>query len=218
MICLRRDITVKCLMVSRGTVRAVRLKTRGSGVAPDLRQPATAPELLAAARRRFLRAERFSVEDLAAELGISRATAYRWAGNAEQVAGHVVASLAEDTFRRAVREARGRGATRVVDVIARGMRYIATSEPYRAFVERDPQRALRIVASKDGPVQRRTIALHEELLEEEVRRGALRLPVDAHTMAYALVRVVESFLYADAVAGEQVDLEKAVAILKLMLR
>ena len=46
----------------------------------------------------------------------------------------------------------------------------------------------------------------------------LRLPVDAHTMAYALVRVVESFLYADAVAGEQVDLEKAVAILKLMLR
>ena len=117
-----------------------------------------------------------------------------------------------------IREARGRGATRVVDVIARGMRYIATSEPYRAFVERDPQRALRIVASKDGPVQRRTIALHEELLEEEVRRGALRLPVDAHTMAYALVRVVESFLYADAVAGEQVDLEKAVAILKLMLR
>jgi AcrR family transcriptional regulator len=158
------------------------------------------------------------VEDLAAELGISRATAYRWAGNAEEVAGRVVASLAEDTFRRAVREGRGRGAGRVVDVIARGMRYIATSEPYRAFVERDPQRALRIVASKDGPVQRRTIALHEELLEEEVRRGALRLPVDAHTMAYALVRVVESFLYADAVAGEKVDLEKAVDILKLMLR
>src|SRR5437879_11404863 len=90
-------------MVSRGTVRAVRLKTRGSGVAPHLRQPATAPELLAAARRRFLRAERFSVEDLAAELGISRATAYRWAGNAEQVAGHVVASLAEDTDRKSTR-------------------------------------------------------------------------------------------------------------------
>ena len=58
----------------------------------------------------------------------------------------------------------------------------------------------------------------QELLEEEVRRGALRLPVDAHTMAYALVRVVESFLYADAVAGEKLDLEKAVDILKLMLR
>jgi hypothetical protein len=49
---------------------------------------------------------------------------------------------------------------------------------------------------KDGPVQQRTIAMHEELLAE----------------------VVESFLYADAIAGETLELEKAVAILKLMLR
>ena len=98
------------------------------------------------------------------------------------------------------------------------MRYVATSEAYRAFVERDPQKALRIVASKDGPVQQRTIALHEELLAEEVRRGALTLPVDAHTMAYALVRIVESFLYAYAIAGETPDLEKAVDIMKLLLR
>ena len=37
-------------------------------------------------------------------------------------------------------------------------------------------------------------------------------------MAYALVRVVESFLYADAIAGETPDIDKAVEILKLMLR
>ena len=186
---------------------------------PPARQPPPAAEdLLALARRRFLRGERFGVEELAAELGVSRATAYRWAGNAEQLAGTVIASLAEDTFRRALREVRGRGAARVVGVMARGMRYIATSDAYRAFVARDPQRALRLVASKDGPVQQRKIALHQELLAEEIRRGALRLPVDTHTMAYALVRIVESFLYADAIAGEQPDLEKAVEILKLMLR
>jgi AcrR family transcriptional regulator len=180
--------------------------------------PPTAEHLHHLARRRFLGSERVSVEDLAAELGVSRATAYRWAGNADELAGRVIASLAEATFRRAVREARGRGAARVVDVMARGMRYIATSRAYRAFLDRDPQKVLRIVASKDGPVQQRTIALHQELLEEEVRSGALRLPVDAHSMAYALVRIVESFLYADAIAGERPDLEKAVEILKLMLR
>jgi AcrR family transcriptional regulator len=162
--------------------------------------------------------EHVSVEELAAELGISRATAYRWAGNAEQLAGEVIAGLAEATFRRALGEARGRGAARIVDVMARGMRYVAASKAYRTFLELDPQRALRIVASKEGPVQQRTIALHQALLEEEVRRGALELPVDAHTMAYALVRVVESFLYADAIAGEKPNLEKAVEILKLMLR
>jgi len=67
-------------------------------------------------------------------------------------------------------------------------------------------------------VQSRTIALNQQLIEEEVRSGALSLPVDAHTMAYALVRIGESFLYADAIAGEKPDLDKAVEILKLMLR
>jgi AcrR family transcriptional regulator len=185
---------------------------------PKLRPVATEADLRALARRRFLSGERLSVEDLASELGISRATAYRWAGNAEALAGEVIASLVDDTFRRALREARGRGAARVIDVTARGMHYIATSAPYRAFLERDPQRALRIVASKDGPVQARTIVLHQALLEEEIRRGALHFPVDAHTVAYALVRIVESFLYADMIVGEKPDLEKAIEIVKLMLR
>ena len=207
---------VNRLTMSRGSAGAAQERVRRP---LRVRQPPpAAADLLALARRRFLRGERFGVEELAAELGVSRATAYRWAGNAELLAGTVIASLAEDTFRRALREVRGRGAARVVGVMARGMRYIATSDAYRAFVARDPQRALRLVASKDGPVQQRTIALHEELLAEEIRRGALRLPVDAHTMAYALVRIVESFLYADAIAGEQPDLDKAVDILKLMLR
>ncbi len=49
-------------------------------------------------------------------------------------------------------------------------------------------------------------------------RGALTLPVDVHTMAYALVRIAEWFLYADAIAGERPDLEKAEEILRLVLR
>jgi AcrR family transcriptional regulator len=190
---------------------------RRQGVS-TLRPVATEADLRALARRRFLAGQRLSLEELAAELGISRATAYRWAGNAEQLAGEVIASLVDSTHRLALSEARGRGAARVIDVLTRGMRYIAASAPYRAFLERDPQKALRIVASKEGPVQARTIARNQELLEEEIRRGALELPVDAHTMAYALVRLVESFLYAEMIAGEAPDLEKATEILKLMLR
>jgi uncharacterized protein (DUF1697 family) len=183
-----------------------------------LRPVATASDLRALARRRFLAGERLSLEELSADLGISRATAYRWAGNVELLAGEVIASIVRDTHERAVREAKGRGTERVVDVFARGLRYIASSAPYRAFLERDPQKALRIVASKEAPVQAQTIALNQQLLEEEIASGALRLPVDAHTMAYALVRIAESFLYADMIAGEKPDLDKAVEIVKLMLR
>ena len=146
-----------------------------------IRRPRTAPRAaapvasgadgLALARRRFLGGERLSPERLAGELGISRATAYRRFGNAEQLAGEVIARLAEDTFQRTVREARGRGADRVVDHLARGMRYIASNRAYRAFLERDPEKALWIVTSKAGPVQARVIALNEAIARGGDRAG-----------------------------------------------
>ncbi len=156
--------------------------------------------------------------DLAREIGVSRATAYRWAGNADRLTGMVVAELAEATFRRAVAEAEGHGADRVVDAMRRGMRYIVGSRPYRRFLERDPQSALRLAASKEGPSQARMVALHQELLGEETARGRLSLPVASHTMAYALVRTAESFMYADLIAGEKPDLDAATRILRLLLR
>jgi len=193
-------------------------KRRGPRSISRLRALPTAADLLGLATRRFLKGRRVRVEELAAELGVSRATAYRWVGNNEQLIGSVIASLGLEVYQEALRGARGRGAARVVEMMAHGMRIIAESPAYRAFLERDPERALRIVASKAGPAQASTIALHQQLLEEEIRAGNLQLPVDAHTMAYALVRIAESFLYADLIAGEKPDIAKAVEIVKLMLR
>jgi AcrR family transcriptional regulator len=189
-----------------------------AGSAAAVRRPATKDDLFDLARRMFLAGERLSVEDLAQELGLSRATAYRWAGNADELTGKVIAGLAAAVFYRTSRDAKGKGAARVVDAMSRGMRLIASGRGYRHYLARDPERALRIVASKDGPVQGQTIALVQGLLEEEASAGRLKLPVDPHTMAYALVRIVESFLYADAIAGEALDLDKAEEIIKLMLR
>jgi AcrR family transcriptional regulator len=179
----------------------------------------TAQDLFALARRRFLRMEPLDIQGLADELGVSRATAYRWAGNVDELTARVIASLVEDTFRLVRTQARGRGVERLIDIHRRGTRYMATSKPYRAWIEStDPQTVLRIVASKEFPVQATTIRLWEEILEAEVKKGTLKLPIDAHTMAYATVRVVESFLYADIIAGEEPDLDSPIEIFKLLVR
>ena len=82
---------------------------------------------------------------------------------------------------------------------------------------RHPEQALRIVASKDGQVQGRIITNLETLLDQEVEAGHLFLPVTSATMAYALTRIVESFLYSDLIIGEAPELDDAAKILSLML-
>lgn len=179
----------------------------------------TAADLFRLARRRFLHGEEVEIQGLADELRVSRATAYRWAGNADTLVGRIIASLAQDTFDRANRDAQGRGYARLVDLHRRGTRAIAMSKPYRAWIAReDPERVLRIVASKHHPAQATTIACWERTLRDEAARGVIDLPLDAHTMAYAIVRLGESFLYADLIAGEEPDVDSAVETFKLLVR
>jgi hypothetical protein len=174
--------------------------------------------LVASARRRFLNGERIDIASLGAEHGLSRATAYRRLGNYEALVGEVLGTLVTDTFRTCEAEARVRGAGRVVDVVGRFLRYLAGCEPYRAFLERDPQQALRIVTTSATGVQRRVVGLVQDLLETEAARSDLVLPLDAHVLAYSIVRIMESFLYADIIAGEKPDIDRAVDLVTLILR
>jgi AcrR family transcriptional regulator len=183
----------------------------------DPRKLVTREDFIARARRRFLKRQKLDIAGLAEELGVSRATAYRWAGNVEELTGQVIKSLVEDTFELTKREAKGQGAARIVDMLMRGARYIA-SGPYRDWIaQEDPERALRLVASKFGPVHATTIKLWEEFLSEEVAAGRVRLHTDPHTTAYMIVRVSDSFLYSDLIIGEEPDVEKAADIFRLLV-
>jgi hypothetical protein len=58
----------------------------------------------------------------------------------------------------------------------------------------------------------------ERLLEEEESRGELRPGIDRGTLAYVIVRIGESFLYADAIADNDPDVGKAVEVIDQLLR
>ncbi len=175
-------------------------------------------DLHSLARQWFIGARRIELQKLAVELGISRATAYRWAGSAEQLVGNVLASLVDDTFKQVTQRSTKSGSELVLEVLERGMGYANDFKPLRQFLARDAQLALKIVASRHSPVQERTIANLQRLLAAEVSAGHMTLPVEPGVMAYALTRIVESFLYTDLITGARPDLENAAKILRLMLR
>jgi tetracycline repressor-like protein len=46
------------------------------------------------------------------------------------------------------------------------------------------------------------------VIDEEVRAGRYDPPVDTSTLAYAIVRLAEAFLFNDAVAGMRGDVDR----------
>jgi hypothetical protein len=79
----------------------------------------------------------------------------------------------------------------------------------REFFRREPERALRILTTRAGTIQSRLVASIETLLKEEVSQGNLHSPLPVRDLAYLIVRIVESFLYAELITGEEPDIAMA---------
>jgi AcrR family transcriptional regulator len=197
--------------VRRPTILEQRLAASGN------ERPATPTDVLHAARRRFLRGERVDMNELAQEVGISRATLYRWVGSRDQLLGEVLWSLAEPALAQARSEAKGRGAAWVLAIYRRYGDMIVEFEPLRRFVKSEPECALRVMTSKASPQQRRVVDAFREILGEAQERKGLRLRLDPETLAFALVRIGESFLWTDLITGEAPDLTKAHEVARMLL-
>jgi AcrR family transcriptional regulator len=177
----------------------------------------TPADALQAARRRFLGGERVDMNDLAQELGIGRATLYRWVGSRDQLLGEVLWSLAELGLAQSRTEATGRGATWVLDVYRRFGDLIVGLEPLRHFVKSEPECALRVMTSKASPLQHRVVDTFRDVLVEARKTRGLKLRLDPETLAFAMVRIAESFLWTDLITGGTPDLAKAHEVTRVLL-
>jgi AcrR family transcriptional regulator len=185
-------------------------------VLPEVASAPTRLDLLALARRRFLKSQRLDMQAMAVELGVSRTTVYRWAGNHDQLLGEVLSGLTQETFRVAERGVRQQGRARVLAVYGNFMRLIATSEPMHTALHRDPHQFFRVV-TVSGPVNRAATTLCAELLQREVERGALRLSAEVGELASAMIRIGETGLYADMLAGVEPDVDRLTELIALLL-
>jgi AcrR family transcriptional regulator len=169
---------------------------------------ASREDVLAAAMGRYLRGERMDVLAIAAQLGLGRATIYRWFGSREGLIGAVLVRAAEPLLAQARATARGRGAPALLDTFDRFNRSLADAPALRRFVEVEREAALRIITSGAGVVQPRMVAMIAEVIEDEVSAGRYDPTVEVATLAYAIVKLAEAFLFSDAVAGMRGDVER----------
>ena len=178
--------------------------------APQRGPPAAASrdDVLAAAMNRYLRGRRIDIRAIAGELGLARPTIYRWLGSREDLIGEVLILAADPLLDEARANARGRGGRLLLDTFDRFNRSLADAPALRQFVEQEHDAALRIICSGAGRVQPHLVARIAGLIEDEVRRGSYEPRVEPSTLAYAIVRLAEAFLFNDAVAGMRGDVDR----------
>ena len=186
----------------------------------------TTDEVVRQAARWIHRGIRLDTRALAASLGISRTTLFRRVGNREDLMGDALWLLAGRTLRDAVDNwERVEGA--VVRNAAGQLRCLAVMHEYRARIAGDPGFnqllddepvvAMRVLTDPRGRVQPRVVAATVDLLARDVADGGFVPAVGLDSLAYAVVRLCEAFLYSDVLAARAPDLEAASTLIDALV-
>lgn len=154
------------------------------------------------------------MQQLALELGIGRATLYRWWRSREVVIGEVIWRIMTEAIDRIDARSRGRGQARLVRNFGRFADTVRTFEPLVKFVSAEPDYALRVLTSRFSVVQGRLIAL---TAAELAALPDIDPNIDVRDLAYTIVRVGESFIWSDMITGDPPRSDKAAAMVDLLV-
>jgi AcrR family transcriptional regulator len=160
-----------------------------------------------AARRMLLAGQAVDVGEVAAAVGVDRTTVFRRAGRRDLLVADALWSVGSQTWDRCLAEVPAGTPDRVAEVMTAFVRYLIEAPWFRTFLGRDPHRALRILTTAETPLQSEVVTRVRALLDAEPAPPAIEL--DPDSLAFLLVRVAESYSYADLIAGCQPDADAA---------
>lgn len=173
---------------------------------------ATPDQVVRAAAAWIAAGRRVDLQLLGAEQGISRATLHRKVGNRDNLLGLALAHRALEALGRAQRAwERGdrRHELRSLSVIMSFNAAVASDRGLRQLLDDEPMTAVRVLTDSRGHVQPAVVTAFTRLFEQDQAEGLLRPVVPFEQLAYAVVRLGESFLYADVIADRPPDVEAA---------
>jgi hypothetical protein len=171
------------------------------------------------ARETFIAGHRIDMGGLAGSLGVDRTSLFRWVGNRDALLSEVLWSLAVPTLVQAEHASEAlAGGERIAGILTHFVDDLITADYFRQFLRREPARALRLLTTKESPIQRRYVATSEWLVRRDLGDEPLGGAIDPGGLAYLLVRMSESFTYADLISGDQPSSERARVAFRLLLR
>lgn len=174
-------------------------------------------QVLTVALRCFHERSTLDMEQLAAELSVSRATLYRVVGSRERLLGDVLWHQGSRAMHRYLDEDHEVGAERFLWLAESFNRGLIGYAPLRRFLREEPDTAYRVLFMPEARVHSRFVLLWRDLFAGAEARGEIALPFEAGELAYVWVRIGESMLYADLLAGLEPKVELARRVQSLLL-
>lgn len=157
-------------------------------------------------------ARRLEMQALADELGVSRATLFRNAGTREDILGEALWRVTERTLVLAQRRweaERPQGALHTPGTGRHINALVSESTALHRLLDDEPGLTIRVLTDPRGRVQTGVVAFIEALLWRDMNELGFQPIIEPGALAYALVRLGESFLYADVLAARPPDVATA---------
>lgn len=187
------------------------------GLAPPKATPLAAFEV---ARGWFHEGRRIDIQALAAELGVSRVTLHRWVGTREQLLTEVLWASADRALSRLHDQVRAERlpSSHTAAVLARWAAEVLDHPGVRQLQADEGDMFTRLVTLDHSEFQRRLIGRVIELLGDDREHDRLTIDLDVHELAYATVRIMESYVHTPAITGDAPDPDSNARVLHAFLR
>jgi AcrR family transcriptional regulator len=147
--------------------------------------------------REYLRAgRRIDMVELAADLGVSRATLYRWTGDRERLLIDIVWAEAHMIAQHIHAGTRRRsGVSRIQKVAVDYFDFFATNAGVNAFLAHERDAGLQLMTRVNGGFRPRAVAWLRDVIQAEIDAGAYRAPADPALLADGIFTIAERFLH-----------------------
>jgi AcrR family transcriptional regulator len=178
---------------------------------------ATPVDVFNLARQWWFDGRRLNLGALADEVGVSRATVFRWVGNKDLLLAEILWSMYAQTLDYATSGAEGKGIDFLVDTYRRFGEMVVNFEPLRRFLRQDPEYALRVLTTDATHYHDRIVAAWKSLFDEQVALGSIKPQIDTDRLASLVIRINEGCVYSDMIGGRAPAIEEGCLALRLLL-